>query len=210
MLLTLLLIWIRAMIVLVWPHMVRYHPAPSIQRRSSSCKSIEEWKRGQSFPPPTLSSDYKKVAHLILGAEPSHLPAFISHKLPILVNYFLPITLPLVEFFLHQDKSSWASVSPVIRCDVSAGRLWVWVPSEACGFNSVQKQFPGQIFLSLPEPWEVPTCCEFKMLLRAKWSQQWGIFLWCLWGMKEDKSKPQENGVGRPEGGALTQYTQGQ
>ena len=35
-----------------------------------------------------LSLDYKNVAHLLLRAEPSHLPACLPHKCPIL-NLFL-------------------------------------------------------------------------------------------------------------------------
>lgn len=43
--------------------------------------------------------------------------------------------------FLHQDKRTWASLSPEAKCSVSIKMLWVWVPSYVrdCGFKSQLK-----------------------------------------------------------------------
>ena len=61
--------------------------------------------RGRLFQPPLPLED-KTVAHwILLGAELPCLPAYISHKHPILI-YFLPITLSLPEFLLCGDMKN--------------------------------------------------------------------------------------------------------
>ena len=58
---------------------------------------IEE--EGGLLPFAQFSLDDKTVAHSVLGAAPSCLPAYKPHKPPVLINHFLSVTLLLSDFF---------------------------------------------------------------------------------------------------------------
>ena len=65
-----------------------------------------------AFPAPALPLDSKNVAHLKLGTEPPHLPAFIPHKHPILRTLFLAYHfvsgwIPSVS----ETQRTWGSIS---------------------------------------------------------------------------------------------------
>ena len=87
---TLLLIGISTVIVPVWPHRFKYSLTNyeggdnDVSMTSTPLEKEEEAVLSLSL----LSLDYKNVAHLLLRAEPSHLPACLPHKCPIL-NLFL-------------------------------------------------------------------------------------------------------------------------
>ena len=56
-----------------------------------SLMSTQRRRKKAVFSPPPLSLAYKNVAQLIIGAAPPHLPTYIPHKCPILINLGLPI-----------------------------------------------------------------------------------------------------------------------
>ena len=62
------------------------------------------------FPLPTFPIIIKLWPTKTWGVAPSHLHICKPDKSPILINHFLPITLPPTEFFLCWDIKNWSSL----------------------------------------------------------------------------------------------------
>ena len=95
------------MTVLAWSSRDKKTTHP-LNLEDRSLRSTQEWERKLVFPPPHFSFDYKTVE----GMAPSRPPTCKPHKHPILMNHFLSITLPLIEFFLCWDTKDQSSMPP--------------------------------------------------------------------------------------------------
>ena len=95
------------MTVLAWSSRDKKTTHP-LNLEDRSLRSTQEWERKLVFPPPHFSFDYKTVE----GMAPSRPPTCKPHKHPSLMNHFLSITLPLIEFFLCWDTKDQSSMPP--------------------------------------------------------------------------------------------------
>ena len=77
----------------------------------------EGQRRRWSSPPSHFSFDYKNVAHLVLRAEPSCLPAFLLYKHPILIK------------LLHtlKKKKNRSCVLRMVWKDRKGLSPWYWI-----------------------------------------------------------------------------------
>ena len=88
--------------VLSWPY--RDKKIPHLTWRRSWWHSIKNEEESGLFPSPTFPLIVNCSPPTSLGVVPYHPPACKPQNHPIIINHFLSITLPLVEFFLNRNK----------------------------------------------------------------------------------------------------------
>ena len=142
-------------IVLVWP-LLPNTLLPDMKKELV----IYAWHLLQEcevFSPPPLSLDHKTVAHLILRAEPPHLPTCIPHKCPILINLFLAYHFASgwILSELSPDTSEWFSLKNH-GCKPQSG-FWLGSSQRCFGFHaaSLQRGFCYRLWVCLPSLWSV-------------------------------------------------------
>lgn len=117
------------MTVLAWPCRDKENPPPDMEEGlMMEAKHLLKIEEEGGLPFAQFSLDYKTVAHSVLGAAPSRLPACKPHHRPILIDSFLAfLSAPRwVPSVLREENLCWAKSWDMFCCFSMRKTAFFW------------------------------------------------------------------------------------